>query len=403
MRILQINANYGFSSTGLIMTDIGTAITEAGHEAYFAYQNTAVPVETGYRVGSPLDWKWHALACRVGGGQGFHSGHATRRLLRHIDMIRPDVVHLHNLHSNFVHLGLLLDYLAAQDIATVITMHDCWYFTGKCFHYIDVGCEGFKTGCGHCVKQSAPPASLFVDRSAKDLATKVKALHRIPRLALVGCSDWICREAEKSRLSDCTITRIYNGVDTTVFAPRAVDDLRAKLGIGTETVVLGMANKWMQADNRPLIEQVLALPDTHLVLVGCTDAHREALSAFGSRVSAVGFISDRTELAGYYNLGDVFVNPTHADTLPTVNMESICCGTPVVTYDACGSPELVDAESGVVVPEHDRAAMVAAIQEARRLDRTTCAAVGQRRFDKQLCYRAYPELYRALQTARHPS
>jgi glycosyltransferase involved in cell wall biosynthesis len=55
----------------------------------------------------------------------------------------------------------------------------------------------------------------------------------------------------------------------------------------------------------------------------------------------VGFIKGREELAKHYSLSNVFVNATHADTLPTVNMESICCGTPVITYNNSGSPELI--------------------------------------------------------------
>ena len=131
MKVLQINATYGYGSTGLIMKDIGDTLVASGNEAYFAFQSANVSVPNGYAVGSFLDRKVHDLLCRVFGRQGYYSHIPTKKLIRHIEKIKPDVVHLHNLHSNYVHLNSLLKYLGENDIPTVITMHDCWYLTGK--------------------------------------------------------------------------------------------------------------------------------------------------------------------------------------------------------------------------------------------------------------------------------
>ena len=135
MKILQINATYGYGSTGLIIKDIGDAVTTSGNEALFAYQSGCAPKDISYVVGNLFDWKLHALFCRLFGKQGYYSSFATKRFIKHLDKTRPDILHLHNLHSNFINLNMLLDYLGKKDIPTVITMHDCWYFTGKCFHY----------------------------------------------------------------------------------------------------------------------------------------------------------------------------------------------------------------------------------------------------------------------------
>ena len=398
MKVLQINATYGVGSTGLIVRDIGQALASAGHEAYFAYQKAPESPANGYRVGNAMDHKRHALLTRVLGGQGFYSRHATAKLCRYIDRISPDVVHLHNLHSNYVHLPRLLAHLAQRDIPTVITMHDCWFFTGKCFHYADVGCDKFRHACGNCPKKGAPPASLFVDRSGRDLNSKIEALTAIPRLYLVGCSDWICGEARSSRLSACDVRRIYNGVDTSVFTPRDRAALKAERGLAGKQVILGMANKWLQPANRPLLDAVVSgMPaDRTLCLVGCTDKQKQDLTPFGDRVRAVGFVSDRDEMARLYAMADVFVNPTHADTLPTVNMESICAGTPVITYNVGGSPELVDADTGIVVSEGDVSAVLQAIDETLSQDMPACSTTGKARFDKNECYGAYVDLYRAI-------
>ncbi len=402
MKVLQINATYGVGSTGLIMRDIGNALTSSGHEAYFAYQTAVAPPEKGYRVGSAFDRKRHALLCRIFGGQGFYSRRATGKLCRYIDEVSPDVVHLHNLHSNYVHLTKLLAYLAERDIPTVITMHDCWFFTGKCFHYVDVGCERYRSACGNCPKKKEAPASLIFDRSSRDLDRKISALKAIPRLYLVGCSDWICGEARGSRLAGCDIRRIYNGVDVSVFSPTDGAQTRVAYSLGEKKVILGMANKWLSDANGQLVRDVCAsLPhDRVLCIIGCTEEQKKRLEPYGDRVRAIGYVSDRLELARLYAAADVFVNPTRADTLPTVNMESICAGTPVVTYDVGGSPELIDPQTGAVVPEGDVSGMIHAIDTVLAEEMIDCARTGKERFDKTKCYEQYIDLYRMICTDR---
>lgn len=396
MRVLQINANYGYGSTGIIMRDIGETLLCAGHEAFFAYQRSKNSVNNGYVIGNVVDWKCHAFLCRIFGGQGFYSRSATKKLCDYLDEIVPDVVHLHNLHSNFVHLGMLLEYLAKRDIPTVITMHDCWYFTGKCFHFIDVQCERYKIGCGNCPKQKSAPKSCFFDYSKRDLMSKNERLHAIPRLILVGCSKWISLRAKESLLKDIRIKQIYNGVDIDIFKPMNVTELKKQYNIGNQYVVLGMANKWCNSKNIKLIKTVSELPNTVLMLIGCKNQDVLWLKECCSNVVSVGYISDRHMLAMHYSMADVFVNLTLADTLPTVNMESICCGTPVITYDSCGSPELINDDSGIVVPKGDHEKIIESINIARNKKWEKCRQSGILRFDKQYCYQRYLDIYKLL-------
>lgn len=395
MRVLQINANYGFGSTGVIMKDIGDMLISSDDEAYFAYQRCNSIPNNGYIIGNEVDWKVHALLSRALGGQGYYSTAATKKLIRYIRHIKPDVVHLHNLHSNYVNIDLLFKFFAEDDIPVVITMHDCWYFTGKCFHYVDVNCDGFLNGCGNCKKKTAPPASLIFDRSAWSLQNKKKRLLSIPRIHFVGCSKWICQEAKKGILSESRISVVYNGVDTNIFSPQE-SNLKERYNIGDKFLVMGMANKWMQPKNMEIIPKLKKLADVKVMVVGCTDSQIEMLGQFGDTVIPVGFIRDRVELAQHYSAADVFVNLTHADTLPTVNMESICCGTPVITYDSCGSPELVDVDTGIIVPENDQDGIIHAIDLARRKDWNMCSEVGKSKYDKNKCYKIYRRIYSDL-------
>lgn len=394
MKVLQVNATYGYSSTGIIMKDIGEIIRKNGGEAFFAYQTASEAPNNGYIIGNKLDWKFHALFCRLFGGQGYYSKSATNRFLQYLDEVKPDIVHLHNLHSNYIHLNLLLDYLAKKDIATVITLHDCWYFTGKCFHYVDVNCDKFQTGCGDCPKRKAAPRSLFFDVSAKVLKDRYKFLSKIPRLNIVGCSDWVCNEAKSGILRDFNITRIYNGVDIDIFKPYEKNILKENYGEDC-FYVMGMANKWLLPANKDLLNSIEKILNDRLklVLVGCKEEQISDLKQFSPNILPIGFIKDRMELAQYYSAADVFVNVTHADTLPTVNMESICCGTPVITYDSCGSPELILEGCGKVIKENAKAVLISAIHEGiEKIDKTNLTKA-RLRFNKHECYKSYLQCY----------
>lgn len=396
MRVLQINATYGYSSTGLIVKDIEDMLTKNGEEVFVAYQFCKGVPEHGYRVGNRLDWKAHALLCRLSGKQAYHSWAATKRLLKYISSIKPDVVHLHNLHSNYIHLNLLLKYLAKKNIATVITLHDCWYFTGKCFHYADIGCDRFKTGCGNCPKKKNPPTSLFFDQSAKVLKDRYKHLCEIPRISLVGCSQWVCNEVKESCLKELHTKQIYNGVNLDSFKPYDNATLREQYCLKEDTyVVMGMANKWLLPSNSQLLSDMVAsLSSKHkLMLVGCKDEQISYLRGLSENIIPVGFIKDRVDLAKHYSLANVFVNATHVDTLPTVNIESICCGTPVITYDSCGSPELILDGCGQVVKENDVSGLVDVINSKIKKISADALENARIKYDKSECYKRYLQIY----------
>ena len=397
MRVLQINATYGYASTGIIVKDISDMLSKNGHEAFYAYQSRMGASGNGYRIGNKIDWKLHALFCRLFGKQGYYSRHATKGLIKHIEKIKPDIVHLHNLHSNYVHLNLLLNYLGKKDIATVITLHDCWYFTGKCFHYIDVGCQRFTIGCGNCVKKKAPPKSLFFDVSKKVLRDRYKYLSKIPRLQIVGCSDWICSEAKKSILKDFNITRIYNGVDIEVFKPYKQNELKEKYD-GNCMYIMGMANKWLLPENKSFFDAVLEIltDERKLILIGCRENQIEGLKALSKNIIPVDFIRNREVLAKYYSMVDVFVNVTHADTLPTVNMESICCGTPVLTYDSCGSPELILKGCGKVEKENNIEGVISDLKQGFRKIDTYVLEQARAKYNKDVCYKEYLSMYQSV-------
>ncbi len=395
MKILQINVVYGFKSTGVIVKDIEKAITDSGNISYVAYQTAVNPPENSYKVGNKLDWKAHAVYSRIFGKQAYASKNATKGLLKYIKDISPDVVQFHNLHSNFVNLNMLCDFLAENHIPVVITMHDCWYFTGKCTHYTAVKCDKWKSTCGNCPQNKNEQPSLFLDCTSKVLKDKTEHLNKLSKLTLVGCSEWITNEAKKTLIKNAKFEVVYNGVDTSIFTPYE-SNFREKYNLNDEFVILGMANKWCLDINKDAVQRIIQDNiDNKIIVLGCTEEQKDLFKQY-ENVLCLGYIDDRNALANIYSACDVFVNLTHADTLPTVNMESICCGTPVITYNCCGSPELVDEDSGFVVEEYDVDAILRRINQIKAKPLDFDVKAKQEKFDKNTCYNKYIKIYKNL-------
>ena len=398
MRVLQINAIYGSKSTGTIVKDIDLLLQSKGHESYVAFQEFTEAPTNGYKIGNKIDYKIHALLTRLLGKQGYFSIYSTRRFLRYIEKIKPDIVHLHNLHSNYINLNMLLEYLAIKNIHTVITLHDCWFFTGKCFHYQVANCDRFKDSCGDCplIKKDVP--SWFFDPTAQVLSDKKKLFNNIKSLTVVGVSNWISSEAKKGIFKDRNVVSIYNGVDINIFRPTS-SEMREKLGLKDEFVILGAAVKWLNPLNRQVFNYILSniTPDMKMVIFGC---NKEQLKQLPESVIGIGYITDRNEMAKLYSMADVFVNVTLEDSLPTVNIEAQACGTPVITYESGGSPETISERTGLVVPKGDKEALLIAILKIKDRGKVfyeqNCLKHVEENFIIKDRYEEYVDLYKNI-------
>lgn len=399
MKVLQINAVYGHGSTGIIVRDLEQICEDRGIECYVASQDKNVcKSKRGYHIGNIFDYKLHALLCRIAGKQAYFSKRSTRKLLEYIDKVSPDIVHMHIIHNNYIHLNLLLEYLAENKIKTVVTLHDCWFFTGGCFHYTNVGCDKWKHNCGECIKQKQDTPAYLYDASSRILNDRVKYFTAIPKLIFVGCSKWVASEISKSKLKNCgKIMYIHNGFDLDIFKPR-VSDLKERLGLQDKFIVLGPASKWLQSVNRKELKYFSDhLPENCvLLLFGCNSSDIE----ISSNIRCYGYTRDRKELAQLYSMADVMANCSREDTLSSLNLEAQACGTPVVTYEATGSKETVDGVCGFAVETgnyHQLYAVVMNIREkGKKSFSVQCREFICREFEKNTNYKKYITLYREL-------
>ena len=399
MRIAQINVTCSAGSTGKICKAIGERLTEQGDESYIFHVQARVNTETHIPCATPIYIRAQALRSRILGNYGFNSRAATKRLIAHLDRIRPDVVHLHNLHSHNVHLGLLFGYLREKQIKVVWTFHDCWAFTGYCPHFVMAGCDKWRTGCEHCPQRRHH--SLLFDRS-RELYRKKKELFTGLDMTVATPSRWLAGLVKESFLKDCPVTVINNGIDLSVFRPRE-SDFRGKYGIPADKhILLGVAFGWGVRKGLDIFLKLAGTldPDRYqIVLVGTNDSVDKQLP---SNIISIHRTQDQQELAEIYSAADLLLNPTREDTYPTVNMESLACGTPVLTFRTGGSPEMLDETCGAVVPCDDAEAFRGAIVrlcEDHPLSRDACVEKAKW-FDQNQKFKEYIHLYERIVVER---
>ncbi len=395
MKIVQINATCGSGSTGKICVDISRLLTDKNIENYIIYSGKKNEYPLGIHCGGVKEIKIQALRSHLFGLYGFNSKQITKRMLKKLDEIEPDVVHLHNLHGHNCNLKMLLDYLRAHHIKIFWTFHDCWAFTAYCPYFSMDKCDKWKDGCHDCHRYRE--YSFFFDRS-RELYNKKKKASEGLDLTIVTPSQWLADLVKQSFFKHYPVKVINNGIDLEIFKPTP-SDFRAKHGIPNDKyIVLGVAFGWGVRKGLDVFIELSKRLDKEkyqIVLVG-TDG--EIDNKLPSNIISIHRTQNQKELAEIYTAADVFANPTREDNYPTVNMESIACGTPVVTFKTGGSPEILDETCGSVVPCDDIDAMEKEIIRicTERPYSTEACREGAMRFDQKNCFSKYVELYKQI-------
>ncbi|HHX67514.1 MAG TPA: glycosyltransferase [Gallicola sp.] len=363
MKVLQINAVNYYGSTGRTTFEMNNELKKRGHQSYVAY-SVGQRDYGDYLIGSKLDTLIHGLASRILGKQGYFSFRATKRLINYMSKIKPDIVHLRNLHANYINTNMLFKYLAKREIATVITLHDCWFYTGKCTHYTLDNCYKWIEGCNNCPRLLKDNKSWFFDKTKVMWLDKRRYLNNIPRVAIIGVSDWITKQAQMSFLSQKKIERIYNWIDIEVFKPMESNDLRQKLGIKEHYIILGVASSWSRSKNIDnWIELSKNLSDREvIVLVGRLEKGIE----LPRNIIHINRTESINELAEIYSMSDVFINMVFENSFGKVSAEALSCGTPVITINSTANPELVTKGCGVIVEDIKIMTLINAIKEVKK-------------------------------------
>ena len=389
MKIIQINSTCGVGSTGRICLSISKLLNKQDIENYIFYSLNSSTYPQGRKYASELYIKFQAVKSRFLGNYGFNSKSATRKLILYLNEMKPDVVHIHNVHSHDLNLSLLLNYLKRSHTKVIWTFHDCWAFTGYCTHFTMDKCDKWKTWCHNCPQRRR--FSWFFDRSRQIFEMK-KALFTGLELTIVTPSQWLANLVRESFLKDYPVIVINNGIDLDVFKPTE-SDFREKYGLKEKHVILGVASGWEKRKGLDVFIDLAQRLNDHfrIILVGTDDKIDRQLP---NNIISIHRTQNQHELAEIYTAADVFANPTREENYPTVNMEAIACGTPVVTFRTGGSPEIIDETCGTVVEcdVNELKREVERICTSNVYNQSQCIERA-RKFDETKQFMRYIELY----------
>ena len=277
---------------------------------------------------------------------------------------RPDIIHCQDLVGHCFDLRAL-PWLSRQ-APLVMTMHDAWLLAGHCIHSLD--CERWRTGCGACPYLDID-MPMPLDNTAYNWRRKRDVFAR-SRVYVASPSRWLAERVQASLVAPALIENrvIPNGIDLSVFNPGDRREARAALDIPQDAhVLLFIAtavrkNIWkdfamLQHAAARAAERMKA--PILLIAIG-EGAPMERLGH--AEIRFIPVFQDARALAGYYRAADIYTHAVRADTFPTVILEALACGTPVVATAVCGIPEqIVDGETGYLVPAGDVEAMAANI------------------------------------------
>lgn len=393
MNILELNS-MPVGSTGKIMFEIGEYMQSQGHVVKYAFPEFDAKCPKEYKnrtiiIGNKIMLSLAHVLGRLTGYNDYFLNFSTIKFLDKIDKLELDIIHIHNLHNCYVNYDLLFDYLQKRKIKIVWTLHDCWSFTGGCPYFARIECDKWKTECQKCELINRYP-KMYIDRTKEQYYRK-KKIYSNNNIVFVTPSCWIKNLAEHSFLNKHEFHVIHNGINLDIFKPDLTKVVKKKI------IILGVAFKWDKRKGLDTFIQLSKLLDDHyqIVLVGVCDKDKKKIP---NGIVTIARTKNIVELVEYYNMADIFVNPTLEDNYPTTNIEAIACGTPVITYETGGSPEAILEGTGIIVKEKNVTGILDAIDKMTKdleYYRQNCISKAKEYGMEKMCKKYY-EVFQKL-------
>ena len=397
MKVMFIHSQCENGGISRIVFSICDLLKEQGSEGMFAFSRGFVPEgkqQVCHMFGNKYEIYLHMLASRLFDSHGLWSKQATKELITYIEKYEPDIIHLNNVHGYYLDIIEFFAYLKSKNIPIVWTMHDCWAVTGHCSHFEYYNCEKWKYGCKNCEHRDVYPKSWFISKAERNYREKKRSFEGLNRVQIVVPSEWLYGIIKESYLKNYPCTVINNGINLNVFnVKNSIPELATELN--DKRIILAVASVWTSGKGYKDIIKLSGMIDKKefaLVVVGVTEKQKEELKHFG--VYSILHTKNVDELAEWYSIASVFINPTYEDTFPTVNIEALACGTPVVTYRTGGSPEIITTHCGIVVEKGNIYQLHEAVTKIEKKP-VECRRVAER-YDANKKFKEYIRLYEDL-------
>lgn len=396
--ILQINITCGYGSTGKIVVDLHNQLIEQGFHSRIAYAAYSSRIKESFRIETVFQNYLRRGCNRYLGRKYVHSSLGTYRLIRKIKRIHPDLIHLHNIQQNSVHFPMLLQFLSKYQVPVVYTLHDCWPFTGGCYHFTELNCDGYRMGCPNNDCKLPKEERYLCNKSPEqNYDEKKRALWNIKQIRLICVSNWLKSCAMQSFMKDMPMEVIHNGIDLNLFKP-VNSNKRAEYHIlEEEFIILGVANHW---DNKKGLDLFLSLsnylqPPYRIVLIGSMVDLRNY-----ERIITIDRTADVRELVAWYSCADVLLNGSKEETFGLVSAEAMACGTPVISYNSTACAEIMGEETGILLETDQYEELLNAILNIRKCGKRNysnhCINHIRTNFSKEASLRKYLEVYQEM-------
>lgn len=408
MKVLQINSVMDYGSTGRITRDLYDTLESQGHDCVIAFgRGDSTPGYKTIKIGSNFDQLLHGAYSRLTDRHGFGSILATKKFIKQIDEYNPDIIQLHNIHGYYINIKILFEYLSQKDIPIVWLLHDQWTVSGHGASF-ELNSDGtFPDELSNRKLLSEYPKTIGVSQFEKNLRDKESLFTSIENMTIITPSNWLTNMMKKSFFKKYEIKTIHNGVDTGVFyVDNSITNfLRQKWEATNKTIILGIASVWNERKGlNDFVKLSKLLPDEEyqIILVGIDDQTKAKLP---DNIITIERTNSVDELRSIYNTCDIFVNPTYFDNFPTVNIEALACGTPVITYNTGGSPESIDKYTGSIVNQGDVESLIFEIKKWARKTPDVANACRNKLlqyFTKKISNDKYEQLYRKISQVHNP-
>lgn len=190
---------------------------------------------------------------------------------------------------------------------------------------------------------------------------------------------------------------IHNGIDLNSFKYNQDSNFRSKYHLEDKFIVLAVASVWDNTKGLDHLEKLSKeLPSNiQLVVVGATNT-KDTVNI--EKALCIPRTSSVKELCDIYSGADVFMNLTRQDTFPTVNIEAMACGLPVLTYKTGGSPEILTSETGIVIEKNDLDSMkdtIIKLSQSNPFKKEDCIRNASK-YSLENMYQEYLELYKKV-------
>lgn len=311
-----------------------------------------------------------------------------------------DILNFHNLHSG------TFNYLAIPSLTkqkpAIFTLHDMWSFTGHCAYSYD--CERWKMGCGKCPYLDSYP---IIHRDNTRLEWRLKKwVYSHSNLTIVTLSKWLTDQVQQSMLNQFPIHHIPNGINLDDYKPIDQELCRAALEIPVSKRVLMFAAQSLKDKRKGgdlLVKSLSQLPSSlkpDLLLLTIGDGGENIATATGIETLNLGYVGGDRLKSIAYSAADLFVFPTYADNLPLVLQESMACGTPMVSVNIGGVPDLVRplvtgylAKPGDAIDFSNGIVKLLEEEELRNQMGQNCRTIAVKEYSLELQAQRYINLY----------